>query len=63
MATIEKTNADDMVSVFIPKENEKQGNLFVAVNFVPMEFERGKMIEVPRAYAEAIKNAEKAELK
>ena len=47
------------VSVFIPKQSRNDTERFVAVNGERILIQTGKTVEVPKKFAEVIKNSEK----
>lgn len=52
-----KAESEDMVSIYVPKGPKDPETIWVAVNMVPMVIERGKLVKIPRPYAEAIANS------
>ncbi|MBQ7114902.1 MAG: hypothetical protein IJN94_00645 [Clostridia bacterium] len=52
-----KTN-EELVSVFIPKQSRNDTERFVAVNGERILVQTGKTVEVPKRFAEVIKNSE-----
>ena len=50
--------AEDFVAVFIPKTSRNDNERFVAVNGERILIQTGKTVEVPRRFAEVIKNSE-----
>ena len=58
--TKKKVNkADELVPVFIPKQSRNDTERFVAVNGERILIKTGITVEVPRKFAEVIKNSEK----
>ena len=58
--TKKKVNkADELVPVFIPKQSRNDTERFVAVNGERILIKTGMTVEVPRKFAEVIKNSEK----
>ena len=55
--TTKKSN-EELVSVFIPKQGRNDTERFVAVNGERILIQTGKTIEVPKRFAEVIKNSE-----
>lgn len=54
----ENKNNEKLVSVFIPKTSRNDTERFVAVNGQRILVQTGKTVEVPRRFAEVIKNSE-----
>ena len=55
--TTKKSN-EALVSVFIPKQGRNDTERFVAVNGERILVQTGKTVEVPKRFAEVIKNSE-----
>ena len=55
--TTKKSN-EELVSVFIPKQGRNDTERFVAVNGERILVQTGKTVEVPKRFAEVIKNSE-----
>lgn len=49
--------AEDLVEIFIPKQSRSDTERFVAVNGERILVQTGKTVEVPRRFAEVIKNS------
>lgn len=57
--TVKSSKADELVSVFIPKQSRNDTQRFVAVNGERILVQTGKTVEIPKRFAEVIKNSEK----
>ena len=55
---IENKKNEELVSVFIPKQSRNDTERFVAVNGERILVQTGKTVEVPKRFAEVIKNSE-----
>jgi hypothetical protein len=53
-----KKSNEELVSVFIPKQGRNDTERFVAVNGERILVQTGKTVEVPKRFAEVIKNSE-----
>ena len=55
---IENKTTEELVSVFIPKQGRNDTERFVAVTGERILVQTGKTVEVPKRFAEVIKNSE-----
>ena len=60
MAEATKTEKEKLVKIRIPRERERQDDVFVCVNGRTWLIKRGVEVEVPECVAEVIRNAEEA---
>lgn len=58
MAEATKTEKEKLVKIRIPRERERQDDVFVCVNGRTWLIKRGVEVEVPECVAEVIRNAE-----
>jgi hypothetical protein len=58
MAEVNKTEKEKLVKIRIPRERERQDDVFVCVNGRTWLIKRGVEVEVPECVAEVIRNAE-----
>lgn len=58
MAEENKTEKEKLVKIRIPRERERQDDVFVCVNGRTWLIKRGVEVEVPECVAEVIRNAE-----
>lgn len=58
MAETTKTEKEKLVKIRIPRERERQDDVFVCVNGRTWLIKRGVEVEVPECVAEVIRNAE-----
>ena len=58
MAEATKTEQEKLVKIRIPRERERQDDVFVCVNGRTWLIKRGVEVEVPECVAEVIRNAE-----
>ena len=55
---IENKSTEELESVFIPKQGRNDTERFVAVNGERILVQTGKTVEVPKRFAEVIRNSE-----
>lgn len=58
MAEANKTEKEKLVKIRIPRERDRQDDVFVCVNGRTWLIKRGVEVEVPECVAEVIRNAE-----
>jgi hypothetical protein len=58
MAEVNKTEKEKLVKIRIPRERDRQDDVFVCVNGRTWLIKRGVEVEVPECVAEVIRNAE-----
>ena len=61
MAEANKTEKEKLVKIRIPRERDRQGDVYVSINERSWLIKRGVEVEVPECVAELIRNAEEAE--
>lgn len=58
MAKKTETKTNDLVTVFVPKQNKNDTQLFVGINGKRYLIKKGVKVDVPRPVAEVIANSE-----
>lgn len=57
--TAKTQKAEELESVFIPKQSRNDTQRFIAVNGERILVQTGKAVEIPKRFAEVIRNSEK----
>ncbi len=55
----EKSEKENLTSVFIPKQSRNDTERFIGVNGERILVQTGKTVEIPEKFAEVIRNSEK----
>ena len=61
MAEANKNEKEKLVKIRIPRERDRQDDVYVSINERSWLIKRGVEVEVPECVAELIRNAEEAE--